>query len=76
MSEVDTKCAIAMVYDLSSDQQIELDCLDVGVEVTPAKHLFELACFNDGSPLGPGTSNVKVGGVVEPVPKCLFGVGF
>lgn len=76
VAEVDAERAVAVVYDLPGDQQVELHCLDVGVEVSPAEHLLELSCLDDGSPLGSGAGVLKARGVVEPVPELLFRVRF
>lgn len=43
VSEEDVDGAIAMIYHLSGDQEVQLHCLDIGIEISPAKNLFELA---------------------------------
>lgn len=47
VAEVHAEGAVPVVHDLPGDQQVELDRLDVGVEVPPAEHLFELAGLDD-----------------------------
>lgn len=54
VAKVNAKSAIPVVHDLPCDQEVEFDGLDVGVEVPPPKHLFELASLDDGSALSSG----------------------
>lgn len=75
VAEVDAECPIAVIHDFSSNKEVELYCLDVGVEVAPAEHLLELPSFDDGSPLCPGSRISGVRSVVKPVPLLPFGVG-
>lgn len=60
MAEVNAKSAISMVHDLPGDQEVEFDGFDVGVEVPPPKHLFELASLDDGSALSSGLCTLNI----------------
>lgn len=51
--KVDAERAVSMVYDFPGDEEVELDGLDVGMEVPPAKHLLELAGLDHWPPFGP-----------------------
>lgn len=74
--EVDAEGPIAVVDNLSGDEQIELDGLDIGMEVSPAEHLFEFPRLHHGPPFGPGSGILDLRGVPQPVPQVPFCVGF
>lgn len=74
MAEVDTEGAVSMIYDLTSDQQVEFDGLDVRVEVPPAKHLLELSGLDHWPPFSPRPGVLQVCGVSQPVPQVLLRV--
>lgn len=76
MAEVDAKCPVPMVHNLACDEQVQLNCLDVGVEVSPAKHFLKFSCFDNWSPFGPGAGLLEVSGVSEPIPEVLLRVWF
>lgn len=54
VSEVYAERPVAVIDYFAGDEKVELDGLDVGMEVPPAKHLLELAGLDDGPPFGPG----------------------
>lgn len=51
--EVDAESSVSVVHNFPRDEQVELDGLDVGVEVSPAEHLLELAGLDHGPPFCP-----------------------
>lgn len=59
MSKEDAECAVTMIHDLSSYQQVKPHCFNIGIEVSPAKHLLELASLNDGPAFDPGAGGVR-----------------
>lgn len=72
VTEVDAERAIAVVDDLARDEQVELDCLNMGMEVTPTEHLLEFARLDDGSPLGSSqTLFVLFCAIEQPSPQIL-----
>lgn len=80
MTEVDAEGAVPMIHDLTRDEQVEAHCLDVRVEVSPAKHLLKFACFDDwGAALHTGVPRlvrVRFKEVAtQHFPKFLFGKG-
>lgn len=75
MAEIDTEGAVAVIHDLTGDQQVEFDRLDVRVEVPPAEHLLELPRFNHWPPFSPRPRVLQVCGVPQPVPQVLLRVG-
>lgn len=68
VAEVHTEGTVPMVYDLSGDQQVEFDRLDVGMEVSPAEHLLELPGLHHWPPFGPRPRVLEVCGIPQPVP--------
>lgn len=60
MAEVNAKSAVPVVHDLPRDQQVEFDSLDVGVEVPPPEHLFELASLDDGPAFSSGLCTLNI----------------
>lgn len=60
VAEVNAKGAVAVVHNLSRDEQVELDSLDVGVEIPPPEHLFELASLNDGPAFSSGLGPLNI----------------
>lgn len=60
VAEVNAKGAVPMVHNLSCDQQVEFDSLDIGVEVSPTKHLFEFASLDDGSAFSSGLCALNI----------------
>ena len=60
VAEVNTKSAVPVVHDLPRDQQVEFDSLDVGVEVPPPEHLFELSGFDDGPAFSSGLCPLSI----------------
>lgn len=68
MAEINTEGTIAVVDNLAGNEEVELDCLDVGVEVSPAEHLLEFSCLDHGPPFGPGPRVLELGGIPQPVP--------
>lgn len=71
--EVDTKRAIAVVNNFTSDEKVELYCLDVGMEISPTKHLLKLPRLDNGSSFGPWSRVAGAWSVVKPAPLLLFG---
>lgn len=51
VAEVDAEGPVAMIYNFTSDEKVELHRLDVGVKVAPAEHLLKLASLDDGPSL-------------------------
>ncbi len=49
-----------MVHNLACDQQVEFDSLDVGMEVPPPEHLFELASLDDGPAFSSGLCTLNI----------------
>lgn len=72
--EVDTESAIPMIHNFTGDEKVQLHRFNVGMEITPTKHLLELPSLDDGPPFCPGSRVVGGWGVVKPVPLLLFGV--
>ena len=73
MAEVDTERAVAVVHNLAGDQQVKPNRLDIGIEVSPAEHLLELAGLNDGPSLDPGAGGVRFEQVAaQHLPELLF----
>lgn len=60
VAEVNAKSAVAVVHDLPRDQQVEFNGLDVGVEVPPTKHLFELASLDDRPAFSSGLCTLSI----------------
>lgn len=75
VAEVDTESAITMIHNLTGNQQVEFDRLDVGVEVPPAEHFLELPCLDHGPPFSPRPGVLQIRGVPQPVPQVLLRVG-
>lgn len=75
VAEVDAEGPVAVIHNLTRDEEVQLHRLDIGMEVAPTEHLLELAGLDDGPPLGPGSRVAGVGRVVEPVPLLRFGEG-
>lgn len=73
VAEVDTKCAVAMVNNLARDEEVKLNCLNVGMEVTPTEHLLEFARLDNGTPLGSSqTLFVLFCTIEQPGPQVLY----
>lgn len=68
VAEINTEGTIAVVDNLASNKKVELDCLNVGVEISPAEHLLEFSCLDHRPPFGPGPRVLELGGVSQPVP--------
>lgn len=73
MAEIDAERAVTVVHNLASDQQVKPNRLDIGIEVSPAKHLLELAGLNDGPAFDPGAGGVWFKQVAaQHLPELLF----
>lgn len=73
MPEVDAERAISMIHDLAGDQQVKPHRLDIGIEVSPTKHLLELAGLNNGPAFDPGAGGVRFEQVAtQHFPELLF----
>lgn len=73
MAEVDTERAVAVIHNLSRDQQVEPHGLDIGIEVSPAEHLLELARLYDGPAFNPRTGGIRLEQVTaQHFPELLF----
>ena len=73
MAEVDAERAVTMVHDLAGDQQVQPHCLDIGIEVSPAKHLLELAGLNNWPAFDPGAGGIWLEQVAaQHLPELLF----
>lgn len=67
VSEEDVDCAVAVINHLSSDQEVQLHRLDIGIEISPAKNFFKLGWPQ--VPLSSGVwSMVPLGQVVQDIP--------
>lgn len=60
VAEVNAKGAVPVVHNLPRDEQVEFDSLDVGVEVPPTEHLFELASLDDGPAFSSGLCTLNI----------------
>lgn len=74
MAEVDAEGAVTVIDDLPGDQEVELDCFDVGVEISPAKHFLKLARLDHRPPFGSRPGVLRVRGIPQPVPQVLLRV--
>lgn len=73
MAEVDTERAVTVVHNLACDQQVKPHRLDIGIEVSPAKHLLELAGLNDWPAFDPGAGGIGLEQVAaQHLPELLF----
>lgn len=73
MPEVDAERAITMIHNLASDQQVKPHRLDIGIEVSPAKHLLKLAGLNNGPPFDPGAGGIRFEQIAaQHLPELLF----
>lgn len=72
MAEVDAEGAVAVIDDLASNQEVELDSFDVGVEISPAEHFLELARLDHRPPFGSRPGVLQVRGIPQPVPQVLL----
>lgn len=71
VSEIHTERSVAVVHDFPRDQQIEFHSLNVGMEVTPAKHFLELSCFDYGPPFSSCQGLLGLRDVGQPVPEAV-----
>lgn len=73
VSEVDAKRAVTMIHNLAGDQQVKPHCLDIGIEISPAKHLFELAGLNNRPAFDSGAGGVWFEQITaQHLPELLF----
>ncbi len=72
MAEEDAEGAVAVIDDLSGDQEVELDRFDVGVEISPAEHFLELARLDHRPPFGSRPGVLQIRGIPQPVPQILL----
>lgn len=73
VAEVDAERAVAMVNNLACDEKVQLDCLNVGMEVTPTEHLLEFTRLDNGSPLGSGQALfILFCAIKQPGPQVLY----
>lgn len=60
VAKVNAERAVPVVHDLPRDQHVEFYSLDVGVEVSPPEHFFELASLDDGPAFSSGLCNLNI----------------
>lgn len=73
MAEVDAERAVTVIHNLAGDQEVKPHRLDIGIEVSPAKHLLELAGLNNGPAFDPGAGGVRLEQVAaQHLPELLF----
>ncbi len=72
MTEEDAEGAVAVINDLSGDQEVELDRFDVGVEISPAEHFLEFACLDHRPPFGSRPGVLQIRAIPQPVPQILL----
>lgn len=74
MSEINTEGSISMVNNFPCDEEVEFNSFDVGMEVTPPKHLLKFSRLDYWPPFSSCQWLLKLRDIGQPIPKVFHAV--
>lgn len=74
VSKVDAEGAVTVIHNFACDEEVQLHCLDVRMEIAPAEHLLKFSSLDDGASFRPWSRVTGGWGVVKPFPMLLLRV--
>lgn len=74
MSEINTEGSISVVDNFPCDEEVEFDSFNVGMEITPSKHLLKFSRFYYWPPFSSCQWLLNLRDIGQPIPKVLHAV--